>query len=129
MSKRKPYIRDLPVDWWMKQLFYTKYMIREGSSVLVTIYGLVLAWGLLRLSQGESAFNAWLGSLHSPLAIIFHLCALVLALYHTITWFSLSPKLVDIQLGGKRVDARLIIAVEYITFFIATAICFFVVIL
>ncbi|MCK5817756.1 MAG: fumarate reductase subunit C [Psychromonas sp.] len=128
MSKRKPYIRDLPVDWWMKQLFYTKYMIREGSSVLVTIYALVLAWGLFRLSQGEVAFNAWLGSLQSPLAIIFHLCAFILALYHTITWFSLSPKLVDIQVGGKGLDERIIIAVEYIVFAIATVICFLVVI-
>ena len=129
MSKRKPYTRALPIDWWLKQIFYTKYMIREGSSVLVTVYGLVLAWGVLRLSQGEVAFNAWMESLQSPLALIFHFLALVLALYHTITWFSLSPKLVDIQIGGKQADEKLIMTVEYIAFALATAVCFIVVLL
>lgn len=129
MSKRKPYDRPLPIDWWMKQIFYTNYMIREGSSVLVTIYGLVLAWGVLRLSQGEVAFNAWMESLQSPFSILFHVFALGLALYHTITWFALSPKLVDFQLGGKQVEAKLIMTIEYVAFAVATALCFAVVLL
>lgn len=127
MSKRKPYIQELPTDWWMKQLFYTKYMIREGSSVFITIYSLILAWGVLRLSQGEVAFNAWMTSLQSPVAIIVHLMALALALYHTITWFSLAPKAVDLWIKGKALDDKFIVSGHYAAFIAATVFCLFVI--
>jgi len=129
MSKRKPYTRELPTDWWMKQLFYTKYMIREGSSVFITIYSLILAWGLLRLSQGEVAFNAWMTSLQSPVAIIVHFIALGLALYHTVTWFSLAPKAVDLWIKGKRLDDKIIVTGHYATFAVATVFCLLVIML
>lgn len=129
MSKRKPYIQELPTDWWMKQLFYTKYMIREGSSVFITIYSLILAWGVLRLSQGEVAFNAWMTSLQSPVGIIIHIIALALALYHTITWFSLAPKAVDLWIKGKAIDDKLIVAGHYVVFAAATVFCLFVIML
>ena len=32
MSKRKPYVRKVPASWWLRHAFYTKYMIREGTS-------------------------------------------------------------------------------------------------
>lgn len=127
MSKRKPYTRELPTDWWMKQLFYTKYMLREGSSVLISIYSLILAWGVLRLSQGEMAFNGWLEALQSPFAIILHLIALVFALYHTITWFSLAPKAVDLWVKGKRLDDKVIIAGHYAAFIITTVFCLLII--
>ncbi len=61
-SKRKPYVREMKKDWWLKNAFYTGYMIREGTSIFVSIYAVVLMWGLLRLVQGQEAFNGWLES-------------------------------------------------------------------
>ncbi len=127
MSKRKPYTRELPNDWWMKQLFYTKYMIREGSSVFITIYSLILAWGVFRLSQGEAAFNGWMEALQSPIAIILHLIALALALYHTVTWFSLAPKAVDLWIKGKRLDDKLIVSGHYAAFIVVTIFCLLII--
>ncbi len=127
MSKRKPYIRELPRDWWMKQLFYTKYMIREGSSVLITLYSLILAWGVFRLSQGETAFNGWLEALQNPFAIILHLLMLILALYHTITWFSLAPKAVDLWIKGKKLDDKVIVAAHYGAFAVLTIFCLLII--
>jgi len=37
-SKRKPYVREMKKDWWLKNAFYTGYMIREGTSIFVSIY-------------------------------------------------------------------------------------------
>ncbi|PKF61234.1 fumarate reductase subunit C [Psychromonas sp. psych-6C06] len=127
MSKRKPYTRELPTDWWMKQLFYTKYMLREGSSVLITIYSLILAWGLLRLTQGEAAFNGWIESLQNPIAIVFHIIALAFALYHTITWFSLAPKAVDLWIKGKRLDDKVIVSAHYAAFIIISVLCLLII--
>jgi fumarate reductase subunit C len=129
MSKRKPYTRELPNDWWMKQLFYTKYMLREGSSVFITFYSLVLAWGVFRLSQGEVAFNAWLEALQNPIAIFLHFITLIFALYHTITWFSLAPKAADIWIKGKRLTDNIIVSGHYVAFIIATVFCFLIILL
>lgn len=123
MSKRKPYERELSTDWWLKQTFYTKYMLREGSSIFVTIYSLILAWGVFRLSQGEAAFNAWMSALQHPISIAFHLLALVFAVYHSITWFSLAPKAVDLWIKGKRLDDKVIIAGHYAVFAVVSIFC------
>ncbi len=91
-SKRKPYVREMKKDWWLKNAFYTGYMIREGTSIFVSIYAVVLMWGLLRLVQGQEAFNGWLESLQSPIAILFHVIALAACLFHAKTWFALARK-------------------------------------
>jgi fumarate reductase subunit C len=127
MSKRKPYTRELPTDWWMKELFYTKYMLREGSSIFITFYSLILAWGVLRLSQGEVAFNGWLDALQNPFAIILHIIALTFALYHTVTWFSLAPKAVDLWIKGKRLSDNIIVAGHYATFIVVTIFCLLII--
>ena len=127
MSKRKPYQREIKNDWWLKSAFYSKYMIREGSSVLITLYSLILAWGVFRLSQGEVAFNAWLSALQHPISIILHLFVLLIALYHTITWFSLAPKAVDLYIKGKPIDAKLIVAGHYIAFIVVSVFCLIII--
>ena len=126
-SKRKPYDRKLPLTWWLKQIFYTKYMIREGTSLWITLYSLILAWGVLRLSQGEAAFNAWLAALQSPGAIILHVLILIFALFHTITWFSLAPKAADLWVKGRKVDDKLIVAGHYGAFVAVTIFCLLIV--
>jgi len=113
MSKRKPYVRKVPASWWLRHAFYTKYMIREGTSVFLTAYSLILFTGLLRLSQGAAAFNGWQEALTSPLAIGFHVVALALAVYHTVTWFSLAPKAIDLRLGERKLPDSWIIAGHY----------------
>lgn len=127
MTKRKPYTRKVTNDWWLKQLFYTKYMIREGSSVLITLYSLILAWGLLRLSQGEIAFNAWMEALQNPLIILLHILTLIFALYHTITWFSLAPKAADLWFKGKAIEDKIIVYALYVGFVIATILCILII--
>ena len=127
MSKRKPYEREVKFDWWLKDIFYIKYMFREGSSILITIYTLILAWGVFRLSQGEVAFNAWMSALEHPISIAFHLFALMLAGYHTLTWFSLAPKAMDLWIKGKRLNDKIIINGHYIAFIIVSLFCFFII--
>ncbi|MDA7745750.1 fumarate reductase subunit C [Psychromonas sp.] len=128
MSKRRPYNRELSSDWWLKDIFYSQYMLREGSSIFITLYSLILAWGVFRLSQGEVAFNAWMEALQHPLSILFHLIALAFALYHSITWFSLAPKAVDLWIKGKRLNEKIIILTHYIAFVFVSIFCLFIII-
>jgi fumarate reductase subunit C len=90
--------------WWKKNPYYVEYMIHEGTALFVAAYAITLLVGLVRLSQGEAAWNGWLEALKSPLSLAFHAALLVAILYHTYTWFKIMPMtLPPIIVGGKKV--------------------------
>lgn len=110
IGKRRPYVRPM-AGWWRKNPYFVEYMIHEGSAFFVAAYALVLLVGLLRLSQGEAAWNGWLVALHSPLSIAGHLLLLAAMLYHAWTWFNIMPiTLPPIFVAGKRLSASAITA-------------------
>ena len=78
--------------WWRRNPYYLWYMAREASCVFITVYALILLWGLLRLSQGEVRFEDWLESLSSGKSLAFHAIALPFVTYHAWTWFKVMPK-------------------------------------
>lgn len=114
MSGPRPYTRPM-TGWWRRHPFYVKYMIRESSAVFVTIYSLILLRGLWCLVEGKDAWQGWLDALTSPVAILFHILAMLAAGYHAITWFAVSPKVVPhIYRGETRIPDSLITNVQYV---------------
>ena len=86
-------------------------MAREVTALFVAAYAAVLLVGLVRLVQGEAAFNGWLQALKSPLSLVFHLFVLLTFVYHTWSWFNIMPKTLPmIFIGGKRVQPGTITA-------------------
>ncbi len=113
MSARRPYVRSMD-GWWLQNPFYVRYMIREATSLFVGAYALVLLAGLVCLAAGESVYNGWLAMLRSPLAVVFHIAALVAVCYHVYTWFRVAPRVVPPTfVGGKRVKDNVIVAGQY----------------
>jgi len=95
--------------WWRRNPFFIVYMIREGTAVLVVAYAVVLLFGVVRLAQGEAAYNGWLTALQSPWSLAFHLVLLVSFIYHTWSWFSIMPKTMPmILIGGKKLQPGVI---------------------
>lgn len=111
MSGGRPYVR--PMDgWWRRDPFFIRYMIREATAVLVVAYATVLLLGVIRLAQGESAYDGWLAALRSPWSIAFHLVLLAGFIYHTWSWFRIMPKTMpSIVVGGKKLQPAVITAV------------------
>ena len=104
MSNRRPYVRSM-AGWWKRDPYFVRYMAREVTAIFVAAYAVVLLVGLVRLSQGEAAYNAWLQALQTPLSLVFHLVVLAVFCYHTWSWFSIMPKTMPIMfVGGKRVQ-------------------------
>ncbi len=109
----KPYIRPMPRDWWLQRLPYLSFMAREVSSIFVAAYVVIFMVMLSRISQGPEAYQAFLASLESPLAIFFHVVALAFALIHTLSWFSLTPKAMMLYIGEDRVPSYWILGSHY----------------
>jgi len=118
----KPYVRPMPATWWLKRTPYRLFMLRELTSVFVAAYVVIFLMMIRRLNEGQAAYQACLESLKSPLAISFHIVALAFALFHTITWFHLTPKAMAVRIGEERVKPALIIAPNYVAWAAVSAI-------
>jgi fumarate reductase subunit C len=114
---RRPYRSELSkTGWWLKQPRYIRYMMREMSAAFIGIYVLILIAGLFRLSQGEAAYDAFLAVAEGPAGLTFAIIAMVFAMYHTYTWFQVTPKAMPLTLGGKRVPGTFIVAAHWLGF-------------
>ena len=105
---RKPYLRPMR-GWWKRNPFYIRYLAMEATSLLIAVYALILLFGVLRLSQGETAFNGWLEALRSPLSVVLHVILLLAFVYHSYSWFKIMPKtLPPIYWHGEKLPQPLI---------------------
>ena len=125
----KPYVRKMPVTWWLTRRAYFYFMLRELTAVLVAAYCLVLLIMLWRLRQGPTEFETFLDQLAHPRAIGFHFVALVAAIYHAATWFNLMPQIMVIRLGEEKVPPVLLLAANGVIWLVASAVLVWLVIL
>ncbi len=96
--------------WWKKNPYYVEYMIHEGTALAVAAYALTLLVGLVRLGQGEAAWNGWLEAMKSPLSVVCHVALLIAIAYHAFTWFKLFPlTMPPIIINGKRVEPCVVV--------------------
>ena len=98
---RKPYVREMTSEWIFRHPRYLRYMTREFSCLFIGAWTLMMVWGLKQLAEGPAAWAAFLDALQSPLSIGFHVIALGIAAYHSVTWFNLTPKALRLQIGEE----------------------------
>jgi fumarate reductase subunit C len=104
----KAYVRPMH-GWWRRDPFFVRYMAREVTAVAVLAYAIVLAVGVVRLAQGEAAWNGWLQALRSPWSLLLHAVLLVAMFVHAKSWFEIMPKTMPMMVvGGRRVSAATI---------------------
>lgn len=119
---RRPYVRDLSkTGWWLRQPRYIRYMMREITALFIGIYVLVLIVGLFQLSRGEAAYEAFLGFAAGPAGLVFAVIAMVFAIYHSYTWFQVTPQAMPLMFRGKRVPGAFIIAAHWLGFLVVSA--------
>ena len=96
--------------WWKKNPYYVEYMVHESTALAVAAYALTLLLGLVRLGQGEAAWNGWLEAMKSPLSVVCHVALLIAIAYHAFTWFKLFPlTMPPIVINGKRVEPCVVV--------------------
>ena len=89
-------------------------VVRTGTqlgrvALAVLAYAVVLTVGVVRLAQGEAAWNGWLGALRTPASLLLHLVLLLAMLIHAKSWFEIMPKTMPpLIVGGRRIAASTI---------------------
>ena len=119
--KSKEYVRPVPVTWWLKRPAYLKFMIREITGVFLAGYAVFLMVLMLR-ARDASSFSAFLEDLKSPLSIALHLVVLFFALFHSVTFFDLTPRVLRVYRGEERVPDALVAGAHYVTWAVVSAV-------
>ena len=121
---RRPYVRPMQ-GWWRRDRFFVRYMVREATALAVLAYAIVLTVGVVRLAQGEAAWNGWLDALQTPWSMLFHLMLLIAFFVHAKSWFEIMPKTLPMMfVGGRRVSASAITRTGWIATLVASLMLF-----
>ena len=116
------YRTPLPWFWFTRARGYRLFMLREATSVISAGYLVWLLVWLARLGAGPEAYAAMTASATSPAGILLHLLAIVAAVYHSVTWFNLTPKIMPMYIGEDRVpDVWAAVAMGYMPWGVVTA--------
>ncbi len=118
----KWYRRHVPVWWWLERWPYTKFMLRELTSIPVGFLALLMLWQLRALLGGEAAYQNFLARLESPAFIALNVLFLGGILFHALTWFHLAPKAMVVRVAGKRMPDGLIVIANYVGWITLSAI-------
>ena len=108
------YRRRMSVWWWLKNRAYTKFVLREMTSVFVAFFAMLYLWQLRALAQGPDAYAQFMARLKTPLFLTVDTVALLFVLFHTITWFNLTPTAMVVRVKGNRVPDRIVAGSNYV---------------
>ena len=116
------YHRPVSNTWWLKRKSYILFMIRELTSVFVAGYCIFLLVLVYKLTQGADAYGNFMAALQSPISVALHLITLIFVLYHTITWFNLTPKILVLYRGEERISQGLVAGTCYVGWVVVSVI-------
>src|ERR671910_3174751 len=111
-DKSKLYYRKVPPTWWLKKKSYFLFMMRELSSVFIAAFLVVYLCQIYQLTRGPEAYIAFAQKLNSPGWILFHIVALLFALYHPFTWFQSSAVVLPLRIGGRLISRPIVTALH-----------------
>ena len=100
-------------EWVFRHPRYVRYMVREFSCLFIAGWTALMVWGLKQLAEGPAAWAAFLELLRTPASIGFHIVALAFSLYHSVTWFNLTPKALPVQVGEEFLPDGVIAGAHY----------------
>ncbi len=82
--------------WWLRRAKYLAIFLRELSSIFILAYVLLYLQILSQLRAGDTSLVSQLGT---PPYLVLSSLMVAFSLYHSITWFMLTPKVQPMRLG------------------------------
>jgi fumarate reductase subunit C len=115
------YRKRVSTWWWMGQWKYFKFILREISSIAVALSVALLLGQLAALRSGPEAYARFEARMRSPWMIVIALVLLAFTIFHSITWFNLTPRAMPaVRLGGKRVPELAIALPNFVAWFVVS---------
>ncbi len=103
----------IPIFWWLRKLSYTRFIVRELTSVCVAYTAILLLVQVWMVDAGPDRFERFTAWLASPVVTGVHVVVLVGLLFHTLTWLHLAPRALVLRVGRWRVPGAAVLAGHY----------------
>ena len=116
------YRRRVSTYWWTRQWSYFKFILRELTSLSVAYFVVIMLLQLAALNRGPAAYTHFQNWLKTPIAVVLNSIALLFILFHTITWFNLTPRAMPVRVRGKRLPDWLVAAPNYVAWAVISAV-------
>jgi fumarate reductase subunit C len=113
VSELRMYRREMRTLWWLRKWSYFLFVMRELSSIFVAWWVLFLLILISAVGRGERAYEDFQDFASNPAVVVVNVVAFAFVLLHAVTWFSLTPKAMDVRLGDRRVPAVMVVASQY----------------
>ena len=110
----RPHIPTRPATWWLRNLKYFLFMMRELSSVFIAAFLILYLYEFFLLSKGASVHAAFQLSLRTPAFLLFYAVALLFAVYHSVTWFGVVGRIQIVKIGSLKVPPVLVTASAFV---------------
>ena len=119
---RPRYATPLTWNWFLQRPGFRFFMLREFTSFFIAVYLVFFLLWLRSLGQGLEAYADFMKMVRHPISWAVNTIIFGAALYHSVTWFNLTPKVMPIQLGEDRVaDAWTAFLMGYAPWFALSA--------
>lgn len=127
MSTSKPYVREISrTTWYLEQPRYMLHMAQELTSIFVAAFAFLLLSGLHALAAGEQAWLQFLANLGSPQMLVLQWLLLLVLLYHSVSWFAVTPKALPVQMGERFMPGIFIAGAHYLAWAIVSLFILFI---
>jgi len=113
-SARRPHRPTPRRTWFLASREYRAYALREASSVVVALFVLDLAVGLVALHRGPDAWQWWVDLQTRPANLVATALAVVMSLVHAATWFRATPAIIRVRRGRRYVPSAWVVAQHYV---------------
>jgi fumarate reductase subunit C len=121
MTEDLRYRRPVPVFWWIRKRTYFVFVMRELSSLSIAWLVLYLLLFVRAVGRGETAYSDFLDWAGSPWLVVLNVVAFAFIVLHTVTWFSLTPQAMVLDVRGRRVPPAAIIGAQYAALAVVSA--------
>jgi fumarate reductase subunit C len=94
----------MPAAWWTRSSHYFWYMVREFTALPLAVW---LLWLLLEIKSAGNGAAGFSPPRSLPF-VIFSVVCLLFALYHSVTFLSLTGVIIQLKVLDKPVPSRVI---------------------
>ena len=89
--------------WFVKREGYRRFMAREMTAFAMAVFLVYLLYWLRAIGDGYTAYVQMVELTRNPLSVTFLGLIFGALLYHSITWFNLTPKIMPMYVAEEKV--------------------------
>ena len=97
------YRTPLGPAWFLGRAGYRRFMAREATAFAMAVFLVYLLYWLRSLGQGHTAYLQMIELAKHPIAVFVNTLIFGAVLYHSATWFNLTPKIMPIYVAEEKV--------------------------